>query len=542
VAESAHSATLTHTASSTDTSYDGITVASVTANITDNDAGLTLSKITVNATEGGATDTYTVVLRSQPTADVTVSINGDAQTTVNPTSLTFTSANWNTPQTVTVSATDDAVAEGGHGGTITHTTASADASYNGLTVVNVTAVISDNDEAGITLSTSSVSATEGGSNGTYTVSLNSQPTANVTVNINGGAQTTVNPTSLTFTSANWNVAQTVTVSATDDVVAEGTHSGTITHTTASADTAYNGITVASVTANITDNDSAGVSVTGSPVSMTEGGATDTYTVVLNTQPTADVIVSIQEGGNGRMGVQVAPSTGSLTFTTANWNVAQTVTVTAVDDTVVEGAHSATLTHTATSTDTNYNGITVASVTANIADNDALPSNLLLNNGFETALGDEWIGSNLVSNDRRACNSGTFAGVCLFRFNNSAASATFRTLSQTVTSTGWGVAGDTLNFAAQAQALSYTGAMRMIIEVTYTDDTTARQRVVLPTGSYAYAQQVVSIVLTKPLASVTVSFEARNDTGIMRFDNARLRLIAGAPPAAAPLPLPLPDPQ
>jgi hypothetical protein len=126
---------------------------------------------------------------------------------------------------------------------------------------------------------------------------------------------------------------------------------------------------------------------------------------------------------------------------------------------------------------------------------------------------------------------------MFRFSSSAASTTTRTLRQTVVSSGWGVAGDTLNFAAQAQAIGFTGAMRMVIEVTYTDDTTARQRLLLPTGSYAYGQQVVSIVLTKPLASVTVSFEARNDTGVMRFDNARLRLIPGASSSVAPLALP-----
>jgi hypothetical protein len=141
---------------------------------------------------------------------------------------------------------------------------------------------------------------------------------------------------------------------------------------------------------------------------------------------------------------------------------------------------------------------------------------------------------------------------MFRFSSSAASTTTRTLRQTVVSSGWGVAGDTLNFAAQAQAIGFTGAMRMVIEVTYTDDTTARQRVVLPTGSYAYAQQVVSITLTKPVASVTVVMEARNDIGVMRFDNTRLRLLLGSQnaPLALPdlavgseaAPLPLPDPQ
>ena len=69
-------------------------------------------------TEGGATDRYTVVLDTPPTANVVIAISPDAQVSVTPISLTFTSANWNIAQTVTVTAVDDAVAEGTHTGVI----------------------------------------------------------------------------------------------------------------------------------------------------------------------------------------------------------------------------------------------------------------------------------------------------------------------------------------------------------------------------------------------------------------------------------------
>ncbi len=97
--------------------------------------------------------------------------------------------------------------------------------------------------------------------------------------------------------------------------------------------------------------------------VTEGGTTDTYTIVLNTEPMADVIVTITPDS------QTTTSTNTLTFTPVNWNTPQTVTITAVDDDLVEGTHNSVISHTVTSNDTNYNGINLGSVTATIADND-----------------------------------------------------------------------------------------------------------------------------------------------------------------------------
>ena len=71
--------------------------------------------ITVNPTSGLVTtedlgtDTFTVVIDTQPTADVTIDLTSDDITegTVSPTSLTFTSGDWDSPQTVTVTGVDD---------------------------------------------------------------------------------------------------------------------------------------------------------------------------------------------------------------------------------------------------------------------------------------------------------------------------------------------------------------------------------------------------------------------------------------------------
>ena len=61
--------------------------------------------------EDGDPETYTVVLDSQPTDTVTIEIqfNEDGQLNIIPTTLTFTSNDWNTPKTVTVWAEDDGI-------------------------------------------------------------------------------------------------------------------------------------------------------------------------------------------------------------------------------------------------------------------------------------------------------------------------------------------------------------------------------------------------------------------------------------------------
>lgn len=97
--------------------------------------------------EGGATDGFTLVLTSQPTADVTITLTPDAETTLSATSVTFTPANWDVAQTVTVTAVDDATDEqpDAHPSSIAFVVTSDDPDYAGLAVPALAATVQDND-------------------------------------------------------------------------------------------------------------------------------------------------------------------------------------------------------------------------------------------------------------------------------------------------------------------------------------------------------------------------------------------------------------
>jgi Ca2+-binding RTX toxin-like protein len=107
-----------------------------------------------------------------------------------------------------------------------------------------------------------------------------------------------------------------------------------------------------------------ISQSGGITAVTEGGNTDTYTLVLNTQPTDNVTVTVNVGS------QITTDKINLTFTPANWNIAQTVTITAVNDAVTEGNHNSTISHTVSSTDANYNNFTLSDIAVSITDDDA----------------------------------------------------------------------------------------------------------------------------------------------------------------------------
>ncbi|KXX65628.1 FG-GAP-like repeat-containing protein, partial [Marichromatium gracile] len=108
--------------------------------------GVTLSQSSVEVTEGGATATYTLVLDTQPSADVTITLDTtNDQVGVDQTTLTFTPGDWETPQQVTVTAVDDSVGEGPHRGVISHTVTSTDTGYDAVSIDNVQVAVTDDD-------------------------------------------------------------------------------------------------------------------------------------------------------------------------------------------------------------------------------------------------------------------------------------------------------------------------------------------------------------------------------------------------------------
>lgn len=71
----------------------------------------------------------------------------------------------------------------------------------------------------------------------------------------------------------------------------------------------------------------------------EDVTTATFTVVLNTQPTTDVVLNLTSGDTGEVTLDLA----TLTFTNGNWDTPQTVTATGVDDGVQDGSIDVTIT-------------------------------------------------------------------------------------------------------------------------------------------------------------------------------------------------------
>ena len=284
--------------------------------------------------EGGS-GTYTVKLGTQPSDAVTVTIGGTSGTdlSVDKGTLTFSTSDWSSEQTVTVSAEQDD--DGANdSATLTHTAAGG--GYGSVSK-DLEVTVTDDDTPGLVLSETDLEVSEGGS-GTYTVKLGTQPSDAVTVTIGGtsGTDLSVDKGTLTFSTSGWSSEQTVTVSAEQDD--DGANdSATLTHTAAGG--GYGSVSK-DLEVTVTDDDAPGLVLSEAGLEVSEGGS-GTYTVKLGTQPSDAVTVTI----GGTSGTDLSVDKGTLTFSTSGWSSEQTVTVSAEQDD--DSANdSATLTHTA----------------------------------------------------------------------------------------------------------------------------------------------------------------------------------------------------
>ena len=226
------------------------------------------------------------------TLAVTVEDTANNDVSTDETELVFTTGNWNTAQSVTVRAAHDDDAVQDPVVNIGHTLSGANS--DDVEVPGVEVTIIEDDSAGVSISRTTLTINEGGSD-TYTVVLNTEPAGEVKVTISGNAGTdvTLDKTELTFTTGNWNVPQTVTVTAEhDDDVVEDT--ATLTYTLSSTDdSTYNSLPAGSVDVRITDDDSAGVTVSyeASAYELREGSTTE-ITVVLSNGPESPLTIRL----------------------------------------------------------------------------------------------------------------------------------------------------------------------------------------------------------------------------------------------------------
>ena len=329
--------------------------------------GVTVSESSLTVTEEDATGVaYTVVLDSQPTANVVVTVAGHSGTDVlpAPTTLTFTTVDWGTARTVTVTAGGDADTADDTA-TLTHGAASADGDYGGIAIDDVAVTVRDNDTAkvtGVTVAPGNAQLAVGwtavGNATGYRVQWKSggQP-------YNASRQATVGSGSTrshTISGLANGTEYTLRVRADRTGADSGPWSDDATGTPEAPTTP-------------------GVTVSRSALTVTEQDATgDSYTLVLDTRPTANVAVTVA----GHAGTDVTPSPTALTFTTGDWGTPRTVTVTAGDD-ADTADDSVTLTHGATSADAGYDGIAIAGVAVTVRDDDTANNAPVFDDGAAT---------------------------------------------------------------------------------------------------------------------------------------------------------------
>ena len=135
--------------------------------------------------------------------------------------------------------------------------------------------------------------------------------------------------------ASWNTGVVVTVTGVDDAIVDGNIAYTInTGNVTSSDPFYNALTAASVgDVAVTNNDNDTPSVIVSTISgpTTEAGGTAIFTVSLGTMPSSPVTIALSSSD-----LTEGTVPANVVVPVASWNMGVVVTVTGVDDVIVDG--------------------------------------------------------------------------------------------------------------------------------------------------------------------------------------------------------------
>lgn len=373
---------ITGAITSLDPNYNALGGGSVPNRVVTNEDNDTFTA-TITATDATATEagtgnngTFTVDLGAQNAtgSPVVVSFNRTGSTATHVTDYAAIGTTVSIPDgdqtaTIVVNPVDDNAVEGPETVIVNLV---AGPLYTIVGTQSATVNIVDNDSFTATITATDATATEAGTtnNGTFTVDLGAlnQTGAPVVVGFTrSGSATHVTDYAnigATVAIANNQQANTITINPVNDPVVEGPETVILT---LAAGAGYSLGTPDSATVNIVDNDTAGFLVSTGTLATTEGGPNETFTVVLDAEPQTNVVISATSD-NLAEGL-VSPA--NLTFTPTNYNVPQTITVTPVDEFIVDGdqAYEVTLSIVDASSDNNFDGLADQDVSVTNADND-----------------------------------------------------------------------------------------------------------------------------------------------------------------------------
>ncbi len=289
--------------------------------------------------EASGVSTFSLVLDQQPSQNVIYNLRttDTAQMTVFPTTMTFTPTNWNTTQVGTITAVNNLIVDGDQNVTlrIELDTGASDNCYS--TTANYGITILDNEIAGFVLSPVSGILTEGSTQtAAVDIVLSAAPLTDIIIDLQSAdlTEATLAIASVTFTPLNWNTAQTVLLNSVDESLVDGTQTVSITASVNTAsDPAFTGLASQTVTVSVADDDIPGFTLSAFAGTLTEGSSqTVSFTLVLDARPTKDVAISITISPTD----EISAATTLVTFTNVNWNIPQVISLSSVDDFLIDG--------------------------------------------------------------------------------------------------------------------------------------------------------------------------------------------------------------
>ncbi len=295
-------------------------------------------------------------------------------------------------QPVEVTILDDRIAEASETFTLRLT------DKDGATLAVATATIEDDDGGGggggggggedatdarvVVVEPAALSVPEGGS-ASYTVRLGSQPTGTVTVTPRpGSTELSVAPPELSFTAADWELAQTVTVTAAHDADALADAAVPLAHDVRGG--GYDGASAA-LPVTIVEDDVSTLGV--APARVSERGAVLSFAVTLSRAGGRTVTVDYATADDtATEGEDYARATGTLSFP-AGSTAALTIEVTVLDDLLDEPDEERLTVTLSNATVPLAGGGGTATVAGTIEDDDPLPRLEIADAGLVEGQGD-----------------------------------------------------------------------------------------------------------------------------------------------------------
>jgi gliding motility-associated-like protein len=338
--------------------------------ITDDDLpSIEYSPTSVTMVEGSSA-TIEVWLSNAPAGSVTLNISTLMAGVLNisPVTLTFNTSNYATHQLITLQSVENTfMGDQTDSVIISVNDALSDDPFDPLPDINIPVTITNNDVASIVVNPGSVTVAENGTV-TFTVSLSAGPSSgDVVIDLvsNDTGIATIDLSQLTFTTLDWDVPQTVTVTGVNNnTVPDVSTTISLTVNDAVSDDDFAGQT-ATVSVNVSNDDIAGFVVNPLAITINEGGPAGQFTVVLTAQPITDVVFDLV---NADPVYTIHPA--QITFSSLNWNIPVVVDVSAIEDALdADRTDVITVTVNQSLTDDSFDALVSQDVTVNIEDND-----------------------------------------------------------------------------------------------------------------------------------------------------------------------------